>query len=200
MKKSKYNSDEERRQARLIYDRDRHRNKMAAMSEDERMQFLQHKRDIRNNKTDAEKKIQSEHNKMLRAVNRQLRIDNGLVPLQHVYRSTIESRIKKTLSSAKSRAKKKKITFNLTYDDIKDIPEFCPIRKVKMQFKEYGVGHGYDDNTPSLDRLNPDAGYTKDNVNWISMKANTMKNNGTLEDVKNLAEWWGKMLDIKNES
>lgn len=51
------------------------------------------------------------------------------------------------------------------------------------------------DNSPSLDRLIPNNGYVKKNVRVISKKANTMKSNGTLNDLVNLTRWLEKELD-----
>ena len=89
--------------------------------------------------------------------------------------------------SCKSRASKKGLEFNLTKEDIL-IPEFCPILKVSIKC---GTKQDYS-YSPSVDRIDNDRGYTKDNIQVISKKANTMKSNGTQEELLLLAEWINK--------
>jgi hypothetical protein len=79
------------------------------------------------------------------------------------------------LKSAKNRAKQKGIPFNITEEDI-PIPEFCPILKVKIELEPFRHRHG-----PSIDRKIPSLGYVKGNVAVISMRANLMKRNYTLD-------------------
>lgn len=86
------------------------------------------------------------------------------------------------LSSAKSRAKKGGLAFNLTIEDI-IVPEFCPILNVKLERKPYGKGGSFLPASPSLDKINPLLGYIKGNVMVISMKANAMKYNATKEEL-----------------
>ena len=51
-------------------------------------------------------------------------------------------------------------------------------------------------NSPSLDRLIPEKGYTKSNVQFISFKANRIKNNGSPDQWIKFGEWCEK---LKNE-
>ncbi len=85
---------------------------------------------------------------------------------------------KQMLASAKSRAKKKNIPFNLELSDIK-IPQFCPLLGMELQRNKNGECR---DTSPSLDRKTPELGYVKGNVWVISQKANMMKNNGTIDE------------------
>ena len=43
--------------------------------------------------------------------------------------------------------------------------------------------------SPSLDRFIPEDGYIKGNVVWISGKANSMKSDASIEEVRLLYEW-----------
>jgi hypothetical protein len=86
------------------------------------------------------------------------------------------------LKSAQQRAKDKGRVCDITIDDIV-IPEICPILNVPIQLvrnSQYG---------PSLDRINSDRGYTKDNIIVMSRRANVLKNNMTLDEAKLLLYW-----------
>jgi hypothetical protein len=77
--------------------------------------------------------------------------------------------------TAKSRAKRKKLDFNIDIEDIQ-IPQVCPLLKVDII-------------RPSLDRIDNTKGYVKGNVRVVSYKANRIKNNLTIEEIKNLYEY-----------
>lgn len=93
---------------------------------------------------------------------------------------------KMMLRSAKSRAKKKGLPFNITVEDI-IVPEYCPVLKIKLEANG-GTG-GAKRNSPSLDRIIPELGYVKGNVQVISNAANLLKGNSTPEDMLLFAEW-----------
>jgi hypothetical protein len=88
------------------------------------------------------------------------------------------------LAGAKARAKRKGLEFDLKLDDI-IIPANCPALGIPLQVAKKVSSA----NSPSLDRLDNTKGYTKDNVEIISLKANTMKGAGTLEDLQKLVAW-----------
>ena len=82
--------------------------------------------------------------------------------------------------NAKQRAKKYGIPFDITYKDIV-IPECCPYLGVKLvPFSEWS--------SPSLDKIIPELGYVKGNIQVISTKANTMKNSATHDELVRFAE------------
>jgi hypothetical protein len=85
------------------------------------------------------------------------------------------------LKDAKRRAEKFGREFNIELSDI-TIPDICPILGIKL---EHGKKTSTD-NSPSLDRINPNLGYTKNNVRIISMKANRMKQECTVAELKRL--------------
>jgi hypothetical protein len=93
-------------------------------------------------------------------------------------------------SAAKSRAKMQNVPFNLLFEDIV-IPKFCPILEIPLAI---GTGGNPTINSPSLDKIIPELGYVKDNIQVISHKANTIKNNATLEDLIKVGEWAKKEL------
>jgi archaellum component FlaC len=88
------------------------------------------------------------------------------------------------LSNAKRRAFKKNLNFNLTLEDIV-VPDLCPILKIPFII---GTKGNYE-HTPSLDRINNNLGYIKNNVQIITKKANSMKNSATSEELLLFADW-----------
>jgi len=94
---------------------------------------------------------------------------------------TIEYRM---LTRAKSRARIGNIPFNLTLEDI-SIPDTCPLLGIPIEVQPK---KGYHPNSPSLDKIIPKKGYIKGNVWVISNRANTLKNDATLTELKTLVE------------
>lgn len=88
------------------------------------------------------------------------------------------------LKNIKSRAKRSNIPFNLELSDI-IIPEFCPVLGIKLS----KISNKLCDNTPSVDRLIPEKGYVKGNITIISYRANTIKNNGTVEEHQKIIQY-----------
>jgi len=84
-------------------------------------------------------------------------------------------------TTAKSRAKKNSIAFDIEVSDIV-IPERCPLLGIVLQ-------HGtrrWSALSPSLDRIDPTKGYVKGNVWVISHRANRLKMDATLEELETL--------------
>lgn len=83
------------------------------------------------------------------------------------------------LMKAKHRAYCKNLPFDISVYDIV-IPDTCPILGIPLY-----KGTWYkNDNSPSIDRKNSSLGYTKDNIWVISRRANTIKNDATLAELK----------------
>jgi hypothetical protein len=92
--------------------------------------------------------------------------------------------LRKSLQSARYRAKKYDIPFDITYDDLL-IPEVCPYLGTPL-IKSKNRGEG---TSPTIDRIIPELGYIKGNVQVISDKANRMKNNATPEEMVLFAKY-----------
>ena len=88
-------------------------------------------------------------------------------------------------SRAKYRAAHKGREFTITKEDIV-IPERCPLLGIPLVCHR-GKG-SQQGNSPSLDRIDPTKGYIKGNVWVISNRANTLKNDATLQELKTLVE------------
>lgn len=94
----------------------------------------------------------------------------------------------KLFMAAKHRASLKGREFDLELSDIV-IPTHCPVLGIPI-VKLPSDHPDYDrDNSPSLDRLDNDKGYTKDNICVMSFKANNMKTRANLQDMKKLIDF-----------
>jgi hypothetical protein len=71
--------------------------------------------------------------------------------------------------------------FDITVHDIV-IPEVCPALKIPIKANLVRMS----DSSPSLDKLIPSLGYTKQNIWIISNRANRIKNDSTLAELKQI--------------
>lgn len=95
------------------------------------------------------------------------------------------------LHSIKKRAKEKGFEFNLTIQDLRDIwTEICPVFGVKMEFHTPNK----QNNSYSVDRIDSMKEYTKDNICIISWRANRLKCDASLEELKNLVRYMSSKL------
>lgn len=90
---------------------------------------------------------------------------------------SIESKI---YYRAKTRSNFKQIDFDIEISDIV-VPTHCPVLGLKLSHNN-AVGGSHD--SPSLDRINPKKGYVKGNIRVISMRANVLKSNGSLDEMR----------------
>lgn len=106
-----------------------------------------------------------------------------------------ENPLKYMLYNAKHRAKKDGVPFTLTVNNI-EMPEYCPILGVKLIYGGTGKTRGYGaaDEAASIDRIDPDKGYTPENSVIVSWKANRAKAYLTLKELQNMAEFYKKFM------
>lgn len=82
-------------------------------------------------------------------------------------------------ATAKFRAKRKGIDFNITEEDF-DLPNICPLLEIPMwKNPEEPCANSY-----SLDRIDSSKGYIKGNVWVVSKRANAIKSDATLEELE----------------
>lgn len=87
--------------------------------------------------------------------------------------------------SAKCRSKRNGIVFEITKNDVYELYPIdgkCPILGIDLSPSVSTT----QDSSPSLDRIIPELGYVKGNIVIISHRANRIKNNSTLEDLKKI--------------
>ena len=106
---------------------------------------------------------------------------------RNFHRKNIEQTIWK---GAKQRAKRQGVPFDINICDIK-IPEYCPVLGIKIQ---QGIGQNVDA-SPSLDKIIPSKGYVKGNIQVISWRANSIKRDASLEEIKSVVKYIEKSLE-----
>jgi uncharacterized CHY-type Zn-finger protein len=106
------------------------------------------------------------------------------------------------LCNARRRASESGLEFNLTREDIV-IPERCPIfgtrfeDACKKKQRQYGndVSRSY---APSIDRIENEKGYVKDNIVVISCRANSIKMDASVDELKRIAKFYSMLERRKN--
>jgi hypothetical protein len=88
------------------------------------------------------------------------------------------------MASARTRAKACGLPCTVTHRDF-EIPEYCPVFGIKLEF---GTSANHNA-SPSLDRILPHLGYVPGNIAVISHRANQIKNSGTAEEHRQIANW-----------
>lgn len=101
---------------------------------------------------------------------------------------------KRLVNQARVRAKRKGIAFDLTYEDVV-IPSHCPVLGIPLTSH---IGKRMQDDSASIDRVDSSKGYTKDNIVIVSWKANRLKSNGTIEELKQIVEFYLKRKSLDN--
>ena len=86
--------------------------------------------------------------------------------------------------SARARARRKQIPFDLELSDIV-IPDYCPYMKIPLT-RTQGAGIVYSN--ASLDRIDSTKGYIKGNIRVISFLANQMKSHATEKELIRFAD------------
>lgn len=99
------------------------------------------------------------------------------------------------LNAIRHRCKKKNLKFDMTLEDLK-IPEFCPILGIPL-LQEWGAGNGVGQfNSPSVDKVVPMLGYVSGNVQVVSNRANMMKKDATIENIRSLLAYMEKNMNV----
>lgn len=99
------------------------------------------------------------------------------------HKRSLEQLLKGTLRTAKVRAESYGVPFDITLKDLK-YGDSCPVFGTKFEW-----GSQITNQTPSLDRVIPEMGYVKGNVRVISMRANRLKNNASVEELEKVLEY-----------
>ena len=92
--------------------------------------------------------------------------------------------IRSLLTGAKTRSKRKNIKFDIEESDIV-IPDICPVLGIPLIL----FGPPNSPHLPSIDRIDNNKGYEKNNIAIISFKANSLKSNASLNELKQLVKY-----------
>lgn len=101
-------------------------------------------------------------------------------------------------TAKRSWCKQRGIEFIVTLEQLKEIwTGICPILGCEVTLGESGRG---SHQSAHLDKLDPNLGYTYENVNWISGRANRIKYDATIEELKAIAQWMERVTTIPKGS
>lgn len=93
------------------------------------------------------------------------------------------------LADARKRAKAKGLEFDLVKSDL-SIPDVCPVLGIQLAVSSKRRSAG----SPSLDRIDNTKGYTKENVCVISLRANVLKNDATIDELEKITNYMKEKL------
>lgn len=102
-------------------------------------------------------------------------------------RATPEGWAKERIPKLKHRAKQQGLEFDLEWTDIIP-PTHCPVFGIELDLNPPGKAYGIP-NAPSVDRKNNSRGYVKGNVVVISNRANLLKKDGTVDEIRRLLKY-----------
>lgn len=91
------------------------------------------------------------------------------------------------LPRIRHRAAKKGLECTIQGTDLV-VPEFCPVFGFPLILGRYGHATGHPDG-PSVDRFDNAKGYTPENVRVISNRANLLKKDATVEEIRMLLRY-----------
>jgi hypothetical protein len=107
---------------------------------------------------------------------------------QKLITDPVALRVFSMIKEAKKRAKQKQLAFDLHFEwaieKFKTITH-CPILGFSLDWRAEKTSTA----SPTLDRIRPELGYVKDNVQIISHRANAMKQDASLEEMVMLGKW-----------
>lgn len=98
---------------------------------------------------------------------------------------------RRLLSGAKRRARIKGIPFDLTEEDFK-LPRVCPVLAFPLRVNRGGKAQAF--NSPTLDLIHPKLGYVPGNVLCVSSRANQIKSDATLVELRRVVKFYERYL------
>jgi hypothetical protein len=100
-------------------------------------------------------------------------------------KESFDYRLKALLNASRQRAKLKGLEHTLTFEELKSIyppDNKCPVFGTELKFGDAG----FRDNSPSVDKIDPTKGYTLDNVQILSWRANRLKVDASINELEML--------------
>jgi hypothetical protein len=100
--------------------------------------------------------------------------------------------IKQIYNQLKASAKSRNIPFDLTPLDLYNIsyPLTCPVLGIPLKFNR----GSQQDNSYSIDRKDSSKGYSIDNIIVISWRANKLKSDASMDEIKKIFEFYNNNI------
>ena len=97
---------------------------------------------------------------------------------------------KAAYDTAKARAKRKGLPFTITREYLNSItPTHCPVLGIELV-----PGAENKDHNISIDRIIPELGYVEGNIIIVSFRANRLRSDGTIDELKRLSSFYEKLI------
>lgn len=103
------------------------------------------------------------------------------------------------LTAARRRARLYNRTCTVDFEYVMSLrATHCPVLGIELNwtYKDPEKSGKLQDNSPSIDRINPLLGYDKGNIAIISWKANRLKSHLTLDEARKLIAWWQNPVSV----
>lgn len=100
----------------------------------------------------------------------------------------LRQRLVERVTHKRNNARVRGIPFDLTISDLYPLPEVCPALGIPIHY-ETG-SRGAADNALSIDRIDSNLGYVKGNIVLVSQRANRIKNDATVDELRKIYEFY----------
>ena len=145
-------------------------------------QYYQEHRDII---IDRERRFYQVNKSAISEKTAERRKKNGHIWNENRRKKKMENPLPILLTSAKVRAKKQGLDFDISGVDV-CVPKTCPVLGIPLFVSTKKAC----DNSPTLDRIDNTKGYIKGNVIVVSYRANTIKNYATTVELEQIAKFY----------
>lgn len=112
-------------------------------------------------------------------------------------RAKPENAVSYQITNARNRTKGRGLEFNLKLEDLLPLPTHCPVFGFPLNYQS---DNSNDPTGFSLDRIDNDKGYVRGNVIVVSLKANKLKRDASLEDLRQLLAFYEKFMPSSGRS
>jgi len=93
------------------------------------------------------------------------------------------------LARLKQSARLRNIYFKLYESDLGDLPKFCPVLGIKLNYS----GTRHSANSASVDRIDNTKGYIPGNIIIVSHRVNHLKNDATWQELLQIVKFYKKL-------
>lgn len=112
--------------------------------------------------------------------------------LSRLRRADREQWGKEALPKIRFRAKQLGLVCTITASDI-PVPEHCPVLGIRLSACR-GVGSRKSWSSPSVDRIDNEKGYVPENVRVISLRANMLKSDASVDEIRRILAYMEGLL------